>query len=68
MLVFWLTVLFTSFGLYGPRNVTVVATLFVTALSVSSAIFLILQLDEPWEGFIQISSAPLRKAVMLLGQ
>ena len=32
MLVFWLTVLFTSFGLFSPRNGTVIVVLFVCAL------------------------------------
>ena len=68
ILVFWLTVLFVSFGLFAPSNATVVATLFVCALSVSGAIFLILDLDRPFEGLIQFSSAPLRDALMHLGQ
>ena len=68
MLVFWLTVLFVSFGLFAPSNATVVATLFVGALSVSGAIFLIMDLDQPFEGLIRFSSAPLRDALMHLGQ
>ena len=50
MLVFWLAVIFISFGLFAPYNTTVVATLFVCALSVSGAIFLILELDSPLAG------------------
>src|SRR5438132_1128568 len=46
VLVFWLAVIFTSFGLFAPYNTTVVATLFVCALSVSAAVFLILELDS----------------------
>jgi hypothetical protein len=42
--------------------------LFVCALSFSSAIFLILELDQPFEGLIQTSSAPLREALQRLGQ
>jgi len=48
VLVFWLTIIFMSFGLFAPHNVTVVATLLVCALSVSGAIFLILELDRPF--------------------
>jgi hypothetical protein len=62
ILSFWLVVLFVSFGLFAPRNATVIATLLVSALSVSGAIFLILELDQPFEGLIQIPSAPLRNA------
>ena len=68
MLVFWLTVLFVSFGLFSPPNATVIATLFVCALSVSGAIFLILELDQPFDGLIGLSSAPLRNALEQLGQ
>lgn len=63
LLIFWVTVIFLSFGLFAPRNATVVATLFLCALSVSGAIFLIMELDRPFGGMIQISSAPLRNAM-----
>jgi hypothetical protein len=46
MLVFWLAIIFNSFGLFAPRNATAIATLFVCALSVSGAIFLILELHR----------------------
>ncbi len=68
VLVFWLTILFTSFGLFAPPNPTVIATLLVCALSVSGALFLILELDQPFEGVIQISSATVRNALAHLGQ
>lgn len=67
-LVFWVTVIFVSFGLFAPANATVVATLFVCAFSVSGAIFLIVELDQPFHGLIQLSSAPLRSALAPLGQ
>ena len=63
LLIFWVTVIFLSFGLFAPRNATVIATLFLCALSVSGAIFLIMELDRPFGGMIQISSAPLRNAM-----
>jgi hypothetical protein len=66
--VFWLTVILTSFGLFAPTNGTVVATLAVSALSVSGAIFLILEMYSPYSGVIQVSSAPLRAALAHLGQ
>lgn len=68
MLIVWLAVIFISFGLFAPPNATVVATLLVCALSVSGAIFLILELDQPFEGFMQVSRAPLRRALAYLGQ
>jgi hypothetical protein len=63
VLVFWLCIIFASFGLYAPRNITVVATLGVCSLSVAGAIFLILELDRPFVGVMKISSAPLRNAL-----
>jgi len=68
LLIFWLTGLFISFGLFAPRNGTVLAVLLICALSVSSAIFLILEMNRPLDGFIKASNAPLRKAVELIGK
>ena len=68
LLIFWVTIIFLSFGLFAPRNATVIATLFLCALSVSGAIFLIMELDRPFEGLIEISSAPLRNAMASIGK
>jgi Protein of unknown function (DUF4239) len=68
MLIAWLATLFFSFGLFAPRNSTVIASLFVAALSVSGAIFLIVELYSPYGGVIEVSSAPLRAALAQLGQ
>ena len=68
ILVFWLTALFASFGLFAPSNMTVVTTLFLSALSVSGAIFLIMELAQPFTGLVQISSAPLRTALSHLAR
>jgi hypothetical protein len=68
ILVFWLALIFASFSLFAPENATVIVTLFVCALSVAGAILLILELDRPFGGFIQISSAPLRDALAQLGK
>jgi hypothetical protein len=68
MLLFWLTMLHMSFGLFAPRNATVILVLLVCALSVSGAIFLILEMNHPLSGFIKISSAPMVKALEHLGQ
>src|SRR3954447_2766625 len=67
-LVFWLSIIFGSFGLYAPRNATVIAALCVCALSLSAAIFLILELDHPFQGLIRVSSAPLESAITQLGK
>ncbi|HKN73851.1 MAG TPA: hypothetical protein VJW94_01640 [Candidatus Acidoferrum sp.] len=68
VLIFWLTIIFISFGLFAPRNATVVVSLLISALSVSGAIFLILEMYSPYRGVIRVSSAPLRAALAHLGQ
>ena len=68
VLVFWLCIIFASFGLFAPRNATVIAVLCVCALSVSGAIFLILELDRSFEGLLKVSGAPLRAALAQLGR
>jgi hypothetical protein len=67
ILICWLTVLFISFGLFAPRNATVISVLFVCACSVSAAVFLILELNRPLEGSFRVSTTPLRDAVEYLG-
>jgi hypothetical protein len=67
ILIFWLNVIFVSFGLLAPRNKTVIGVLFVCALSVSAAIFLLMEMNSPFKGFISVSAAPLRSALEQLG-
>jgi hypothetical protein len=67
VLVAWLATLFFSFGLFAPRNATVIVSLFVAALSVSGAVFLMVELYSPYGGLIEVSSAPLRAALSQLG-
>jgi len=63
MVVVWLAIISLSFGLFAPTNKTVVITMIVVSLLVSSALFLILELDRPFDGVIQISSTPMHNAV-----
>lgn len=68
ILVFWLSLIFVSFGLFAPSNVTALTVLFLGACAISAAIFLVLDLDRPLEGFIKVSSNPLRDALTHLDQ
>jgi Protein of unknown function (DUF4239) len=68
VVLFWLTALHMSFGLFAPRNAMVIVVLLICACSVSGAIFLILEMNHPWSGIIRISSAPMLKALEHLGQ
>ncbi len=63
ILVLWLTVIFVNFGLFAPRNSTVFAALFLCAVSVACAIFLILEMDGAFDGPIQVSMTPLNDAI-----
>jgi hypothetical protein len=67
-MICWLALLLASFSLFAPSNATVFSTLLICALAVSSAVFLILELDRPFDGMIQISSAPLRNTLAQLGR
>jgi hypothetical protein len=60
LLILWLSIIFLSFGLFAPTNKIVLITMIIVSLMVSSALFLILELDRPFDGVIQISSAPIR--------
>jgi hypothetical protein len=68
ILVSWLVVIFLGFSVLAPRNATVVFALMVSALAVSGAIFLILELDQPFAGLIRISSEPMLNALHQIGK
>ena len=68
IVVFWLSMLFLSFGIYAPWNGTVTTALLAAALAVSGAIFLILEMYVPFGGLIHISNAPLKAALEFLGK
>jgi hypothetical protein len=68
ILLFWLAITFASFGVFAPRNATVLAVLFVCALSVSLAVFLVLEMDAPFDGLLKVSADPLRYAIAHLNQ
>jgi|SRR5262245_21256516 len=68
VLVFWLAMLFLSFGLFAPWNSTTFVALLVCACSMAGAIFLVLELSQPLDGFIKVSSGPLRKVLELMSR
>ena len=67
VLIFWLTFIFGSFSLFAQPNAIVIGSLFLFALSAAGAIYLVLELGQPFAGLMQISSVPLRNALMPLG-
>ncbi len=63
VLVFWLTIIFASFSLFSRLNMAVIGGFVLFALSASAAIFLVLDLSQPFAGLMQVSSVPLREAL-----
>ncbi|RAI60362.1 bestrophin-like domain [Roseicella frigidaeris] len=63
VLLFWLTILFLGFGLLARPNPTVAASMLIGALAVASALFLIIELDRPFDGLMHLSNAPLQAAL-----
>ena len=68
ILVLWLVIIFLGFSVLAPPNATTLLALVVSALAVSGAIFLILELDEPFGGLIGISSEPMLNALHQIGK
>ena len=64
----WLTLIFSTFGLFAPRNPVVTGALLVCSMSAAGAVFLILELNSPFTGVIRVSIAPMREALLLLGR
>ena len=63
ILVFWLVIIFASFSLFAELNPTTFCFLCLFALSSACAMFLILELSQPFSGLMMIPSAPLRAAL-----
>ena len=68
LLIFWLTIVFASFGLFAPSNPTTFITLLLCAIAVAGGIVMIEELDNPQSGFIRLPSDPMRKALQEITQ
>ncbi|HJS86178.1 MAG TPA: hypothetical protein VJ779_12025, partial [Acetobacteraceae bacterium] len=68
LLMFWLIVIFMIFGLTSPRNGVIHAVILLSAMSVASSLYLILDLDTPFSGFMSVSSQPMRDALLHMDQ
>ncbi|WGS50350.1 hypothetical protein LFL96_02250 [Paraburkholderia sp. D15] len=67
-LTFWLCVIFLSFGLIAPRNALTIVTICLGAVSIASAVYVIVDLDTPFTGPIVVSSQPMRDALTHLNR
>ncbi|WP_366664650.1 hypothetical protein [Mesorhizobium sp.] len=68
LLVAWLTLIFASFGFRAPRNATIVGTFVISGALAAAAVYLIIDMDAPFSGPIQVSPAPLQRALAELTQ
>lgn len=68
VLVFWLTIIFLSFSLFVEPNPVIVTGLVIFAISASGALFLVIELADPFSGMMQISNEPLRQALTPLSK
>jgi len=63
VVMLWLAIIAGSLALYAPRNGTVLAVSVLCALSVAGAIFLIVEMYDPFSGLMKVSDAPIRTAI-----
>ena len=63
VLVIWLAAIFLSFGLFSAPNSTTVVALALSALAVSAAIFIMLEMYTPFSGILRISPGPILEAL-----
>lgn len=68
ILTFWLAILFVSFGMFAPSNGTVLVALLMAAIAVSGAIFLMMELNTPFSGILQIPRSAFDDALAHLGK
>ena len=68
VVVLWLVMIFLGFSLMAPPNATANFALIASALCAAGAIFLILELDRPFDGLMRISSEPMLNVLRELGR
>jgi hypothetical protein len=68
VVIWWAIVLFLGNGLVATPNTVTVIALLAGAISIATAIFLILELSHPYTGYIRISCEGLDNALQALGE
>jgi hypothetical protein len=68
ILIAWLAVIFASFGLFSPRNATVLVIMAISAASIGGSLFLILEMDQPYDGMIRLSERSIEAVLQQLGE
>lgn len=68
LVLFWFVIIFASFGLFAPPNVTSIVAILLCSVGVGSAIRIITELQTPFGGLIRVSSIPLSHALEVIGR
>ncbi len=68
LVMFWFSIVFASFGLFAPRNVITIVTIFLCAIGVGSAIRMTTELQTPFSGLVRVSDAPLLHVLEIIGR
>lgn len=68
VVIAWLVLIFASFGYRSPRNTVVITTLIAAALLIAASLGLILDMDNPSSGLIQVSDGPLQRVLAQIGR
>ena len=64
VLIFWLAIVFASFGLFAPANPTAIAALLLCSVAVAGGIALIEDLSDPRSGLIRFPSEAMYNALV----
>ena len=68
ILIAWIVLIFVSFGYNAPFNATVICAFFICSVALAACLFIISEMDTPFDGLIAISSHAMRDALAHMGQ
>jgi hypothetical protein len=68
VVVGWATILFCGFGLMSKGHAMSLVCVFVGAIAIASAVYLILDLSDPYSGVFRASPEPLEQVLAVMGK
>jgi hypothetical protein len=68
LVMFWFIIIFASFGLFAPRNMTAIAMIFLCSVAIGGAVRMVTELQRPFGGLIRVSSTPLTQALDVISR
>jgi len=68
LVMFWFVIIFASFGLFAPRNMTAIAAIFLCSVAIGSAIRMTTELQSPFQGLVRISNSSLTQALEVISR